>query len=263
MIVDVHMHFGYEHWKPPWSPTGKGDIIPVATEEEFIKYMDLCKIDKGIVNSFRSMSAQRPDEVVKGNDEIAEFVARYPDRLLGGCVVDAAYPLAGDVEMERCRNKYNMVWAGEFHGDVAGFSYESEEFEAIIRKAVELKMILHLFASTEEMGRMAAKHRDTVFVVPHFGSDGKSIAERIKMVAENPNVYLDISGTSIVHIGLLEYAVKKIGADRLLFGSDFIQNDPATVICRVENATLSRAEKDAILSGNILRLLEERGVKLA
>jgi predicted TIM-barrel fold metal-dependent hydrolase len=39
--------------------------------------------------------------------------------------------------------------------------------------------------------------------------------------------------------GILEYAVKTIGPDRILFGSDFSINDPSTVLARINNALIS------------------------
>jgi predicted TIM-barrel fold metal-dependent hydrolase len=56
---------------------------------------------------------------------------------------------------------------------------------------------------------------------------------------------------------MLEYAVKTIGPDRVLFGSDFSINCPATVIARIENAFISEEQKIKILSGNLQALLKK------
>jgi len=56
---------------------------------------------------------------------------------------------------------------------------------------------------------------------------------------------------------MLEYAVKSIGPDRVLFGSDFSINCPATVIARVENAFITEEQKRKILSGNVEVLLKK------
>ena len=54
---------------------------------------------------------------------------------------------------------------------------------------------------------------------------------------------------------MLEYAVKTIGGDRVLFGSDFSINCPATVIARIRNALLTEEQRRKILSENLQGLL--------
>ena len=84
--------------------------------------------------------------------------------------------------------------------------------------------------------------------------------KRIDIVAQNPNFYLDTSGYGHDRVGVLEYAVKTIGPDRVLFGSDFSINDPGTVIARIKNAFLTEEQKQKIFSGNLLELLKEKGI---
>ena len=76
-------------------------------------------------------------------------------------------------------------------------------------------------------------------------------------IFKNPNFYLDTSGYGHDRVGVLEYAVKTIGSDRILFGSDFSINDPSTVIARIRNSFLTMEQKQKILSGNILELLKK------
>ena len=56
------------------------------------------------------------------------------------------------------------------------------------------------------------------------------IFERIEIVAKHENTSIELSGSGIERVGILEKAVKEIGADRVLYGSDFTINDPAAVI---------------------------------
>ena len=63
-------------------------------------------------------------------------------------------------------------------------------------------------------------------------------------------------------MGVLEYAVKTIGPDRILFGSDFTINDPSTVIARIQNAFLSEEVKRKILTENVEALLKKFAAEL-
>ncbi len=73
------------------------------------------------------------------------------------------------------------------------------------------------------------------------------------------NTHIDLSGSGIERVGILEKAVKDIGADRVLYGSDFTINEPAAVIARVKNAFLTAGDREKILYGNVERLLARAG----
>lgn len=76
------------------------------------------------------------------------------------------------------------------------------------------------------------------------------------------NLYTDTSSAMSITPNLIEWAVREIGADRILFGSDsplyFLANQRA----RIDAAELSVADKRRILRTNAERLLgqKERGI---
>ena len=69
-----------------------------------------------------------------------------------------------------------------------------------------------------------------------------------------PNVYLEIS--NLVAPGLLSYAVDKLGAHRLLFGSFLPVSDPFVPISLLVEAPISQQDKRSIAGGNLRRMLE-------
>jgi predicted TIM-barrel fold metal-dependent hydrolase len=66
---------------------------------------------------------------------------------------------------------------------------------------------------------------------------------------------MDTSGYGHDRMGILEYAVKTIGPERVLFGSDFSINDPSTVLARIHNSFLTGEQKAKVLAGNLEALL--------
>ena len=74
-------------------------------------------------------------------------------------------------------------------------------------------------------------------------------------MARHPNCYMDTSGYGHVRMGMLEYAVKTIGPDRVLFGSDFSINDPSTVLARIHHSFLTEEQKAKVRAGNLEALL--------
>jgi predicted TIM-barrel fold metal-dependent hydrolase len=141
------------------------------------------------------------------------------------------------------------------------YQYTVKEFELLVDQAVKLNMVLDVHTELDEMQYIIEKFPQAKIVFPHFG-DGNEyghIFKRIDLVASHPNTYLDTSGYGHDRVGVLEYAVKAIGPDRVLFGSDFSINDPSTVIARIEHAFLTEEQREKILSRNLEALLATTG----
>jgi predicted TIM-barrel fold metal-dependent hydrolase len=132
-----------------------------------------------------------------------------------------------------------------------------EKADLLVEQVVKLGMVLDVHTEHEEIDYIVDKFKEATIVFPHFGDEKEydHIFKRIDLVAKHPNCYMDTSGYGHDRMGILEYAVKTIGPDRVLFGSDFSINDPSTVIARVENSFLTEEQKRKVLSGNLEALL--------
>ena len=252
-VFDAHLHCPSENgetWQ--WHP-----VTP--TFKEFAAYLDRTGVQRGIINSVRSHLAKTATEFVAGNREVARYVEKYKGRFLGACVVN---PLLIDEtlrEMEECRKQLGMVWVGELCNYTVPYQYTIKEFEQLVEQAVKLNMVLDVHTELEEMEYIIQKFPQATLVFPHFG-DGheyQHIFRRIDLVAQHPNCYLDTSGSGHDRMGMLEYAVQRIGPERVLFGSDFSINDPGSVIARVENSFLTEEQKEQVLSRNLEALLRK------
>jgi predicted TIM-barrel fold metal-dependent hydrolase len=85
----------------------------------------------------------------------------------------------------------------------------------------------------------------------HLGGGGWRGVQDVKPY---PNVLIDTSGAQ-PQAGLVEYAVRELGADRVLFGSDWPIRDFATQMARVTGARLPERDRRRILGLNAARLL--------
>ena len=80
----------------------------------------------------------------------------------------------------------------------------------------------------------------------------------VQDVEELPNVYVDTSG-GWYDSEMVEYAVRHMGAERVLFGSDYPGRDYAPQIGRVLGANLSEKDREKVLWRNAVSVLKLDG----
>jgi len=250
---DAHLHIPSDNGENfQWN-------LVTRNMQEFVAYLDKCNVRRGVISSSWSNKAQSPDDYRNGNREVAKYVERYKGRFRGSCVITPFRIDEALREIEDCHQQYGFVWLGEFCNYMTGYKYETPEWTAVMKLATKLKLVVQIHTNTREMRYLAENFPETTIVFPHLGASREDIFARIELVAKHPNTYIELSGSGIERVGILEKAVKEIGADRVLYGSDFTINEPSAVIARVKNAFLTAEEREQILFRNVERLLAGAG----
>lgn len=251
-IFDAHLHI----------PSDNGEVfqwnLVTRTMPEFVQYLDRCGVRRGVISSSRSNTGKTIAECRAGNREVAKYVDTYKGRFRGSCVITTFEIEEALREIEECRKQLGFVWLGEFCNYMTGYKYDTPEWTRVMNLAADLKMVTQIHTNVAEMEYLATSFPRNTIVFPHLGGNQKDIFRRIEIVARHKNTLMEISGSGVERVGILERAVKEIGADRVLYGSDFTINEPGAVIARVKNAFLSPADREMILFRNLERLLRER-----
>lgn len=252
-IFDAHLHI----------PSDNGDNfqwnLVTRNMAEFVGYLDKCGVRRGVISSSRSNLAQTPEDFRAGNREVAKYAEKYKGRFRGSCVITPFRIDEALREIEYCRKELGFVWLGEFCNYMTRYRYDTPEWAQVMQLAAKLKMVIQIHTNTAEMRYLAEHFPGTTIVFPHLGPNKDDIGQRIEIVAKHQNCSIEISGSGIERVGILEKAVKEIGADRVLYGSDFTINEPSAVIARVKNAFLSPEDREKILYRNVERLLSRAG----
>jgi len=253
-IFDAHLHI----------PSDNGENfqwhLVTRNMTEFVAYLDKCGVRRGVISSSWSNKAQTPEDYRQGNREVAKYVDRYKGRFRGSAVITPFRVEEALREIENCRQQLGFVWLGEFCNYMTGYKYDTPEWSQVMQLATRLKLVVQIHANVQEMRYLADAFPDTTIVFPHLGGNREDIFTRIEIVARHKNAHIDLSGSGIERVGILERAVKEIGAERVLYGSDFTINEPSTVIARVKNAFLTAADREKILFRNVERLLAGAGI---
>lgn len=252
-IFDAHLH----------TPSENGEVfqwnLVTPTMPDFVRYLDRCGVRRGVISAARSNVARSPEEYRQGNREVARYAEKYKGRFRPSCVITPARIDDALREIEDCRRQLGFVWLGEFCNYMTGYGYDTPEWAQVMDLAAKLRMVIQIHTNTREMRMLAEKFPNNTIVFPHMGGSAKEIGERIAIVAAHSNACIDISGSGHERVGMLEKAVKEIGADRVLYGSDFTINEPSGVIARVRNAFLTPEDREKILFGNVERLIARAG----
>ncbi|PYV18285.1 MAG: hypothetical protein DMG07_04250 [Acidobacteria bacterium] len=251
-VFDAHLHVpsGDDvHWQ----------VHPVTpTVDQFVAYLEQCGVGRGIGNAVRSQVATSAAEMIAGNREMLRWRDRKPGHFVPACIVMPQYLDESLRELEDWRKKYGAVWLGELCNYVSGFHYDTPGFAEIMKKVAELGMVIQIHANNDEMAHLVHTYPDATMVFPHMGG-GARFAQRVELIASHRRSCLEIAASGHDTLGAIEYAVQKLGADRVVFGSDFSINDPSGVVAVLDDALLPDRDKEKLFHANVERLLKLAG----
>jgi predicted TIM-barrel fold metal-dependent hydrolase len=106
-------------------------------------------------------------------------------------------------------------------------------------------------SSPLDVMELARRHPGVQLMCGHSGGDWE---RGIRAIRSNPNVLLEIAGSDPCS-GFVEMAVRELGADRIVYGSDVGGRSYASQLAKVHAAAVSEEAKAAALGGNLRRLL--------
>lgn len=253
MIIDCHTHF----------PAADS----VYREEDVTRCLalaDRAGIDRLVYlfnTTDRGGADPSPDDIVRNNDLGIALTTRHPDRFFAFCYLNPAHDVAFlEQEMQRCLVEGPCVgvklWIAVHATDA--------RLDPIMTKAAELGVpVLHhaWYKATEyafnestpaAIAHLARRHPHTTIIMAHLAGGG---VRGVLDVRDCPNVLVDTSGAQPM-AGLVSYAVEQLGADRVVFGSDWPIRDFAVQRARVDDAELPLDVRAKILGGTMQRVLD-------
>lgn len=292
-IIDMHMHlfprFGgiaqsrrYGRYYDTLDGKEKQGLVPSfvnsdSSPETAIAYMDWCGVQKGLLLQGSLHGPQ--------NEFYVDVIRRWPDRFVAMAMVD---PTEGERAARELRHWADSGCLGfkiemdALHKVRPDYQFlgpnEMKVWEVVAEK--NLPVVLHMTQDErsvkegEEILELLKRWPELNFVICHIGVPPFTGWQQRALLAQHPNIYLDIAAaywyyhedhgeTYPVPSGMeaLRWAVDNVGADKLLWGSDYPQALMLLTyrqmidIVRVEAKFLTEAQKAQILGGNACKLL--------
>lgn len=237
--------------------------------EAELDFAERLGIDRLMISKFMSSSSKATPEVFRESNDIAiKCMKHHPDRLMGTMVFNVTYQKESLEEIDRCVDA-GMVGAGELYTQV---KINDPLYYPIIEKFIDLKMIMmqHSIVGYSRVKRfpdepvsgslpedfvdIAKRYPEAMFQYAHIGG-GIDWEYACKTLQHSPNVYVDVSGSNN-ESNMIDFAMKYIGEDRLLFGCDgsFYQG-----VGHLFSAKLTDAQRRKIFFENYNNILKRSG----
>ena len=259
MIIDAHCHV-YPDKIAEKASGATGNFYSLkmgydGTVSTLMKLEEEAGIDKFVIQSV----ATTPKQVRSINDFIKETVEKYPDRMCGlGTLHPESTDLKGDVE--------HIVELGlhgvKLHPDIQQFKLDDYRCLKIYElcEKYSLPMLIHTgdsrydYSNPNRLIPILDIYDRLTVVGAHFG--GWSMWEKAsELLCDKKNFLVDCSSSfyALSDEKIVEI-IRRYGADKVLFGSDYPMWNPKGEIERLLSLPLTDDEKEKIFSLNAMRI---------
>jgi len=278
MIIDVHTHIfpkkictdreKYFDAEPAFERLYRPPQSKMANARELVAAMDANDVDRSVVFGF---PWRKTDIVKQHNDYVLESVTQFPDRLIGFGCLNPFDPHASR-EAIRCLDG-GLKGIGELAFYDSGMAAGADESLAPIMSICRERNVPVLIHTNEPIGhmypgktpntlaqiyRLIQKFSQNTIILAHWGG-GIFFFNLLKreVKANLQNVYIDTAASPFLYDPeIYKVAVQVIGANKILFGSDYPLINPSRYFSEMQTAGLNKAEIKAICGHNILKLLK-------
>lgn len=251
MIIDAHAHL---------STTSYGNI------QLYIDQLKEAGIERGIVVPGGMMDVRKMTEYVTGKSKpentipdnvyIKLALENHPCMLTGFACIDPHSPTAVEDLNAYFKNGYRGLKLSPMTHE---FSFASKKIAQLVELCGEWEYPVYTHvvfspgASTSKLVHLAKQFPNTNFILGHMGF-GPADTEAVEG-AKLDNFFLETSMGSYL---LIQEAIQKVGAGKIIFGSEFPLSHPKVELQKILVLTLSDDEKDKILGKNISQLLHAK-----
>jgi len=200
-----------------------------------------------------------PEQLRKDNDFVMEAARHARGRVVGYVYLNPNHLDFSLAEFDRCVRDGPMVgvklWVAK--------RCNAPELDPIVRRAAEQHAVIYQHTWLKVGGNqpgestpfdvveLARRHPGVRLICGHSGGDWE---RGIRVIRSSPNVYLEIAGSDPTS-GFVEMAVRELGADRIVFGSDVAGRSFSSQIAKVTGAAIPDSAKRLILRENLKGLL--------
>ena len=239
MIIDCHCHAGKgDGLTGPWDTD--------ASIGNYVKWANQYGINKTV------LFAAFHTNYEKANADVAKIVRCNPRRFYGFAFIHAQRDAGRVMAMvERAVKEFGFC-------GIKTHRYDARITREICNSARQFKLpvLYDTMGEISTIDLIATEYPDVNFIIPHLGSfadEWKAQLAFISPLERFSNVYTDLSG--VRRFDLIQQAVKRAGAHKILFGSDGPWIHPGVELEKIRALRLSIEDEEKVLSKNFLKIV--------
>jgi len=251
-VIDCHAHLTHRS-RATWE----------ADDRKLIEAADKLGIDQLCCSTLTPHRPATADGFRECNWWTDDGMRRFPGRVLGYCYVNPGYGREALEEIRRCVEDHGFIGIKLYNE----YTCTEPVVFPIVELAIELGVPIlqhashsHYFVEDQprmsdggHLAELARRYPEAMLICAHI-SGGGDWEWTIKALRHTSNVLLDTSG-SVTDEDTVEMAAAVVGVDRVVFGCD---SSMTAGVGKIRGANLSAQDKQKILSGNMMRLLQRR-----
>lgn len=252
MLINCHEHV--------WGPRPGPD--PFAGDRRVVVASDALGIDLSVVSNVGTPRPATPQGFREANRWMLQCLKEFRGKLWGYCYVNPGWTREALDEIDACMDADPDCVGIKLYNE---YKLTDPVVRPVIEKSIERRcpVLIHSGYSLVNLAEqpnittagmiaeVARRYPEAKLITGHLGGGGDWEWAIRALAAGPPNAGADISG-SVVDSGLVEYAVREIGAERLYFACDI---SLTAGVGKFQGAALSERDRRLIGSENYLRLV--------
>lgn len=236
-----------------------------------LDYADRFGVSKMFVANPMTQIKLTPDEFREHNNKVIAAVKQHPDRFVGQFTVNPMYRRESLDEIDRCLDAGMM--GTRLYQQV---KINDPVYAPILEKLASLNILIFMhgecqmgvggykmkydvkkvptISTPDDFVDVAQRYPEAMFQFAHIGG-GSDWECMCKTFEPYPNIYVDTGGSNNEEY-MIDFALKHLGEDRLLFGSD---NSLYQSIGKIFASELTDSQKEKLFYKNYKRILNKGG----
>ena len=246
LVIDAHAHMG------PWH----NFHVPYNDAAGMVERMDQLGVDLCIASPHVAIGPAFRE----GNREVADAARKFPGRFVPYVTINPNYA-EEEVRAEITHwHESGGIKGFKIHPALHGYKVDGPGYGPMFEYAREhsTPILSHSWAGDSKAGATLLSHMaetmpNVAFLVGHSASSWSMIDEACREALGKDNVFLDLTGSQLLYMAV-ETMAERVGAEKVLFGTDHPFIDPAPALGRMLMARLSDDEIRLILGLNAKRI---------
>ncbi|MBF8248066.1 MAG: hypothetical protein HW374_866 [Bacteroidetes bacterium] len=248
LVIDAHAHISHD------GTEGIGFLHqPYGDAQSMFDRAKLMGIDAMCISGFLAVWT----DYEEGNKIVVDAMKRFPNFYHGYAALQPQYVKDWKKEFKIWHVKHKMGGLKPYHPRTL-IPYNDKAWAPWFEygNRIHAYALIHPSPNVvKEAGDIARKYKNISFILAHSGASFADARLAIEVAKKYPNVFLEITLTTVTY-RVIEFMVKHVGANRVLFGTDQPMRDPIPQFGWMAYSHCSYEEKKKMFGLNMQKILK-------